>query len=262
MRRLRRMALVVLGLVAAGVVVGAASGRLPIRPLFTFLQFKLSPGTARLQHLVQLREPSTGREVFLVGTTHQYHYEDDDWSIWHLKAVVQHLHVDTLLIEMMADAVNDGRVGEGPVEMPFFATLGAELGLRVVGIDSGWDGGWQGRQDRMFQHVQAALAASPSSKRVIVASGMMHVRPFADQFTAAGYQVVPWSEADRRAVSDDADVEKAWPKGLAPALRSAIERARAGNLDTDPQRAADASWFIQIREQILTQMGEPLTSPK
>jgi hypothetical protein len=87
----------------------------------------------------------------------------------------------------------------------------------------------------------------------------MHVRPFADQFTAAGYQVVPWSEADRRAVSDDADVEKTWPKGLAGALRSAIERARTGNLDTDPQRAADVSWFIQIREQILTKMGEPLT---
>ena len=254
MRRLRRIALGIFGLVVAGVVVGGVSGALPVRPLLTFLQFKLNPGKARIQHLVQLRHPQAGNEVFLVGTTHHYHYQDDSWSVWHLKATVEHLHVDTLMIEMMADAVIDGRVGEGPVEMPFLATLGAEMGLKVVGIDSGWDGGWQGRQARMFEQVQTAL---PSTKRAIIASGMMHVRPFQDQLTSVGYEVVPWSDDERRAVTDDSTVEKRWPAALAPALRAAIATARAGTLATDPERAADMGWFIQIREEILEKIGSP-----
>ncbi len=254
MRRLRRIALVVFGLVVAGVVVGGVSGKLPLRPMLTFLQFKLNPGKARIEHLVHLRHPQTGNEVFLVGTTHHFHYQDDAWSIWHLKAAVEHLHVDTLLIEMMADAVVEGRVGEGPVEMPFFATLGADMGLKVVGVDSGWDGGWQGRQARMFEQVQAAL---PSTKRALLASGMMHVRPFQEQLTTAGYEVQPWSEDDRRAATDDSSVVKTWPTGLAAALRASIVNARSGTMATDPERAADVGWFVQIREQILDKMGEP-----
>ena len=255
MRRLRRIALVVFGLVAAGVVVGGVTGKLPLRPVLTFLQFKLNPGKARVEHLVHLRHPTTAQDVFLVGTTHHFHYEDAAWSVWHLKATVEHLQVDTLLIEMMADAIVEGRVGEGPVEMPFFATLGAEMGLKVVGVDSGWEGGWQGRQARMFEQVQAAL---PSTKRSIIASGMMHVRPFQEQLTAAGFEVQPWSEDERRAVTDDSSFDKSWPKGLAPALRASIVKARSGTMDTDPERAADVGWFVQIREQILTKMGEPL----
>ncbi|HEY1097663.1 MAG TPA: hypothetical protein VGF99_02000 [Myxococcota bacterium] len=252
----------VLAVVAGVVGVLGVSGRLPLRPLLTFLQFKLDPAKTRIEQLVRLQHPQTGVEVFLVGTTHHYHYDDNGWTVWNLKAVVERVQPDTMLIEMMADAVVDGRVGEGPVEMPFLATLGAERGVHVVGIDSGWDGGWQGRQQRMFEQVQTALSTTTAStgttpKRVLLASGMMHLQPFVEQLSGAGFVVQPWSDDERKAVSDDAGIAQVWPKGLAPALRAAIARAKSGTLDTDPQRAADMGWFIQIREQILDKMGEP-----
>ena len=257
MSRRRRMALVAAGVIVAGLVALAGSGRFPLRPLLTFLQFKLNPEKARVQHLVQLRHPQTGQVVFLAGTTHQYHYEDPAYSIWHVKAIVTGLEVDAVLVEMMPDAIDEGRFGDGPVEMPFIALVAKDAGIDVAGMDSGWDGGWRGRQDRMFQHVQRHL---PTHRRLLITSGFMHVRQFEEQLQREGFVVVPWSEAERQQVFER-KVDETWPKALAPALRAAIARARAGTMQTDPERSADVTWFIQVREQVLRIMGEPLDGP-
>ncbi len=247
----RRIALGAALLFVGAVVAGAASGRLPVRGLLTFIQFRLRPDKVRTQQLVQLRHPTTQQVVFLVGTTHQYHYEDPAYSIWHVKAAVTGLGADTVFIEMMRDAVDAGRWGEGPVEMPFVAYCAKEAGLRVFGVDSGWDGGWQGRQGRMFEQVKRDL---PASKRAVITAGFMHVQQFQRQLEEEGFVVVDWSDEAKRAVTDR-EVSRTWPPGLKEALENAIARARAGQLDTDPDRAADVDWFIQIRQQVLAQIG-------
>lgn len=254
MSRRRRIALVAAGVFVAAITAVIGSGRIPVRPLLTFLQFKLNPEKARVQHLVQLRHPGTGQVVFLAGTTHQYHYEDPAYSIWHVKAIVTGLDVDAVLVEMMPDAIDEGRFGDGPVEMPFIALVAKDAGLDVAGMDSGWDGGWRGRQGRMFQHVQRHL---PAHRRLLITSGFMHVRQFEQQLQKEGFVVVPWSEEERQQVFRRV-VEQTWPKELAPALRAAISRARAGTLQTDPERSADVTWFIQVRQQVLRVMGEPV----
>lgn len=244
---------ILLGVLFAGVatfLVGAVSGRIPVRPLFTFLQFKLRPDKVRTQQLVQLKNPATQQTVFLIGTTHQYHYEDPAYSIWHVKAAVTGLGVDTAFIEMMSDAVAEGRLGEGPVEMPFVATAAKEAGIHVVGVDSGWDGGWRGRQDRMYAQVKARLTGEAPPKRALIASGFMHVSQFQAQLEEDGFVVVAWSDDEKRAVVDR-DVEKTWPAGFEVALTDAIARARAGKMDTDPERKADLTWFVEVREQVL-----------
>jgi hypothetical protein len=211
------------------------------------LQFRLRPDKLRTQQLIQLRNPTTKQTVFLLGTTHQYHYEDDDYSIWHVKAVVTGTGVDTVFIEMMKDAVDDGRWGEGPVEMPFIAWAAKEAGIAVHGVDSGWNGGWRGRQDRMYAQVQAEL---PKTKRALIAAGFMHVAQFQRQLEADGFLAVPWSDEEKRAIVD-APVTKTWPPGLEQSLVDAISRARAGQMETDPERQADMKWFIEVREQVL-----------
>ena len=246
----RRIALGAALLFAGAIVVGAVTGRLPVRGVLTFLQFRLRPDKVRTQQLVQLKHPTTQQVVFLVGTTHQYHYEDSAYSIWHVKAVVTGVDADTVFIEMMRDAVDEGRLGEGPVEMPFVALAAKEAGLRVFGVDSGWDGGWQGRQQRMYEQVKRDL---PTSKRALIASGFMHVQQFQRQLEEDGFVVVDWAEDSKRAITDR-KVEETWPPGLKEALEAAIARARAGQLDTDPDRAADVEWFIQVRQQILAKM--------
>ena len=239
-------ALLLLGIVLFGVV----SGRLPVRALLTFVQFRLRPERVRTQQLVQLQNPTTQQVVFLVGTTHQYHYEDPAYSIWHLKAAITGVAADTVFIEMMRDAVEEGRLGEGPVEMPFIALVAKEAGLRVFGVDSGWEGGWQGRQTRMYQQVQRDL---PTSKRAVIAAGFMHVEQFQTQLEGDGFVVVDWSDEHKSAVCD-APIAQTWPPGLTEALNAAIARAQAGTLDTDPTRAADVDWFISIRQQVLAKM--------
>lgn len=247
---------ILLGVFVAGVaafVAGAWSGRIPVRPLFTFLQFKLRPDKVRTQQMVQMRNEQTGQTVFLVGTTHQYHYEDPAYSIWHVKAAVTGLGADTVFIEMMADAVdapNQERWGEGPVEMPFVAFAAKEAGLRVVGVDSGWDGGWQGRQARMYEQVKAVL---PTTKRAVITAGFMHVSQFQRQLEEDGFVAVAWGDDDKRAIVDR-KIEETWPPGFEQALVRAIERAEAGNLETDPERKADLTWFVDVRQQVLSKV--------
>ncbi len=247
MSRRRRVLLGVVLVGLAGFVAGAWSGRIPVRPLLTFLQFKIRPDKVRTQQLLQLKNPTTNQTVYLLGTTHQYHYEDPAYSIWHVKAAVTGLQLDSVFIEMMKDAVDEGRWGEGPVEMPFIAYTAKEAGLHVHGVDSGWDGGWQGRQDRMYQQVKAEL---PSTKRALIAAGFMHVAQFQRQLEDDGFVVVDWPDDEKRKVTDR-DVEKKWPAGLVAGLEAAIARARAGKLDTDPGRAADVGWFVEVREGVL-----------
>ena len=39
----------------------------------------------------------------------------------------------------------------------FIAFAAKEAGIKVYGVDSGWDGGWRGRQDRMYEQVKQHL---------------------------------------------------------------------------------------------------------
>lgn len=241
---------IVLGVLFAGVaafVAGAWSGRIPVRPLLTFLQFRIRPDKVRTTQLVQMRNPVNDQRVFLIGTTHQYHYEDDDYSIWHVKALVTGVSADTVFIEMMADAVDNDRWGEGPVEMPFIAYAAKEAGIAVHGVDSGWDGGWQGRQARMYAQVKQHL---PESKRAVIAAGFMHTSQYQRQLEEDGWVVVDWSDADKRAIVER-DIQKTWPPGLEQALVDAIARAKAGQMETDPERQADMKWFVEVREMVL-----------
>ncbi len=251
-RRILRIVGVVTLVAGALFALGVVSGRIPLRPLISFAKFRLWPDRLRVEQLVKLRHPQTEKTVILLGTTHQYHYEEAAYSIWHVKAVVTGVGADTACIEMMADAVDGGRWGEGPVEMPFIAFAAKEAGLDVVGIDSGWDGGWQGRQARMYEQVKARLAL-PQTKTALVTSGFMHVSHFQRQFEEDGYVLVPWSDAEKLAITDRA-IPHTWPPGLKEALESAIARAKAGEVPTDPDRKADFEWFVKVREMVLRQM--------
>lgn len=250
MRASRRKILIGLGagLGAVGVVgILGWKNIIPIRPVFTFLKFKLNISRARVEHLVRLRHPETGQVVFLLGTTHHYHYDDPAYSIWHVKAAVTGLDVDTVFLEMMADAVAEGRLGEGPMEMPFIATAAKEAGITIFGVDSGWDNGWRGRQDRMFAQVQEHLG---ETKRCLVTAGFMHTRHYQEQFEGIGFVAEKWSDDEKTAVLDR-PLPKTWPAGFRDVVEASIARARAGQLDTDPSRAANVDWFIEIREQVL-----------
>jgi hypothetical protein len=243
--------------VAAGALI-VASGRLPIRSMMTFLQFKFSPEKARIQHLLRLRNASTEQVVYLLGTTHQYHYEDDAYSIWHVKAAITGLRPEALFLEMMADAVDGGRLGEGPPEMPFLATLARDERLRLFGVDAGWDGGWQGRQARMFAQVEQHL---PKVRSALIAAGFMHVQQFREQLEGVGFVVEPWSDAEKVAIMDE-PVAKVLPSGFRAAVVDAVARARRGDFATDPRRRADVAWFIEVREKILARLeGVPDAPP-
>lgn len=240
---MRRRVWVGLGLLLLGVA-GVAAWRLPLRPLLTFLQFRLEPSAARLLHFMKLQGPD-GQEIFLLGTTHENHYRDEAYSIWHLKAAILQTRPDVVLIESMPEAVAAGALGEGPVEMPFVATVAREAGILLVGIDAGWDGGWRGRQERMFQNVQGALLGH---RRILLTVGFMHVQSFVDQLQGAGFVAVPFSEEEKRAILD-APVDKRAPAGLQEALETAIAAAPARI--SDP---AELQRFVELRRRVKAEL--------
>ena len=232
------------GAVAAGLFVLAA-WRLPVMPLLTFLQFRVWPEQARLQHLVLLQHPGTGQELFVLGTTHEHHYRDAAYSVWHLKAALLALRPDTVFIESMPAEVLAGAWGEGPIEMPFVALAAREAGAKVVGIDAGWEGAWRGRQRQMFENLRAGLLPV---RRGVVACGFMHVLSFVDQLESEGFVRVPLADRDKEQVLDG-PVDRTWPAGMRAALEAAIARA-PGRI----QDAAELERYVALRRQVLDGM--------
>jgi hypothetical protein len=218
------------------------------RSLWAVANFKLNPGQARTEHLVRLRGVD-GQIVVLVGTTHHHLFSNEDFSIWHLKAVFLGLDVDTVLLEVLPGAAP----GDGPVEMPFLRALAGQRGTPVCAIDAPWEGGWRVRQARMFERALGCLRASssPTPRTAFVVTGYLHTRPFVEQFRGAGYVVEPWSDEEKQAL-----LARPVPRVLPPGYRAALEASLAVGVARAAAAGGDEPWDVTVRRRILERVGD------
>jgi hypothetical protein len=243
-----------LGVVAAVCVTvgGAVFARLPLRSVLLAIGVKARVDVARGFLLTKLVHPETGQVVYLLGTTHDRLFDDAAYSIWHVKSALTSLDVDTALVEVLPEDMQGGRVGDGPVEMPFVVGVAREKGLRVAGIDARWDDGWRARQDTMSRRVREGLAGA---RAAVVVCGYMHLRGFrADLLHDAGFVDAPWTTSDAKGAFGH-DVVHVLPAGFRAALRDSIVRARVGRAGIDPFTGTPSTWFVDVRERVLASVA-------
>lgn len=241
--RRRRFVALALGLFV--VVVGP---RLPLRSALLALGLKTRADVTRAFLLTKLERPSTGHVVYLLGTTHDRLFFDDDFSIWHIKSALTSLDVDKVLVEVLADDLDAGRTGDGPVEMPFVVGVARARGLRVAGIDARWDDGWRARQDAMFARVHAELA---DTRAAVVVCGYLHLRAFRGQLRDVGFVDAAWTTDDAEAALSR-PVPRTLSPGFRTALRDSLERALRGAAGHEPFAGAAPTWFVDVRRRVLS----------
>ena len=247
------------GIVAcAAAVVVVALPRLPVRTVLLALGLKARADVTRGFLLTKLERPSTRQVVYLLGTTHDRLFVDDDYSIWHVKSALDALDVDAAFVEVLPDDLRAGRAGDAPVEMPFVVGVARARGLRVVGIDARWDDGWRARQETMFARIAEAL---PDTRAAVVVCGYMHVRAFRNELREVGFVDAAWTTDDAEGAFSH-DVERVLPAGFRSALVDSVARARAGRAGGEPFAGAAPTWFVDVRERVLASVAAVPESPR
>ena len=70
-----------------------------------------------------------------LGTLHHMHYTFKEYNFLHIKAILENMKPDLLLIESRQEEINKGNLADGPIEMVYTHLRAKQLGIPVKGID-------------------------------------------------------------------------------------------------------------------------------
>lgn len=199
--------------------------------------------------------------IYLLGTMHGEHLKSERYSLWHLQAVIVHLHPDLLLAEIRPEEIAKDNWGDGPVEMTFTALTARALDIPVQGMD--W---WvkaslyaepSEREDRMVQNV---LKVVPGYRTVLILTGRSHVEGFKQRLAQAGFVVVPFSSAEKRSLFELVENEPRFPAGMTRYIQKRLEIDRTLlESETDPNWKSRLENNIAFEQELLrfiAQVGE------
>lgn len=76
-----------------------------------------------------------GTEVLFLGTVHDMHFNFEEYSFYHLKAVLQNYKPDVLLVESRQSELELGNYADGPIEMFYLSMIARNMDIPVFGVD-------------------------------------------------------------------------------------------------------------------------------
>jgi len=200
------------------------------------------------EQLLTRRVNKQGQVIYLLGTLHAPHINHEPYSLWHIKAIIQHLKPDIVLVESRPEELAKDNWGDGPVEMPFASLVALSLGIDARGMD--W---WRKedlfldltvRDNHMVQNVINSMAEHRSG---LVLTGYSHLIGFKKRLRQAGYSVKRMKQAEKQALLDLSDVEKIFPKNLKHYLQKRIDLEKE-----KLQKEADVNWQERLQSVIDT----------
>jgi hypothetical protein len=195
--------------------------------VISWLAFKLAPSRSKLVHFRRLQkdDPAGGfSRIAILGTIHYDHVGSGAYPLADLRAVIQNLRPDLLLVEIRPESIARGKYGEGPIEMPFAALTALEAGIGVDGMDAVAQT-FEEREDEMVRHLLEKVATRPS---VLVLTGYSHVRGFLRRLKAAGYRERAFPNAEKRDSMTQAPGPLVVPPMFETAIRESAREAREG----------------------------------
>lgn len=184
--------------------------------------------------------------IYLLGTMHGEHLKSERYSLWHLQAVIVHLHPDLLLVESRPEEIAKDNWGDGPVEMIFAALTARALDIPVQGMD--W---WvkaslyadaSEREDRMVQNI---LKVVPGYRTVLILTGRSHVEGFKQRLAQAGFVVVPFSSVEKQSLFELVGIERCFPTGMTRYIQKRLEIDR-----TLLESETDLNWKSRLENNI------------
>jgi hypothetical protein len=223
--------------IVVGALVALASFA-PWRGILQVVRHRLSNDEGRSGALTVLERD--GREVWLLGTTHDQLFTSRSFSIWDVKRVVEASSPDVVLLEILPQDVAANNLGGGPMEMAFVALLAAQRQARVVGIDAHWREGWGSRHTRMVENVDVAVR-DDKQRRVLIVAGYGHVPSFVERLQQDGWQRRDAPDVYARSTTES------YPAGYADALELAATTAEQSGAFRDDK---DRSWFVNTRRAL------------
>ena len=200
------------------------------------------------EQLLTRRVNKQGQVIYLLGTLHTTHINHEPYSLWHIKAIIQHLKPNVVLVESRPEELAKDNWGDGPVEMPFASRVALSLGIEARGMD--W---WRKedlfldltvRDDHMVQNVINSMAEHHSG---LVLTGYSHLVGFKKRLQQAGYSVKRMERAEKQALFDLSDVEKTFPRKLKHYLQKRIDLEKE-----KLQNEADVNWQERLQSVIDT----------
>ncbi|XMB85367.1 hypothetical protein RJG79_08030 [Mycoplasmatota bacterium WC44] len=116
-------------------------------------------------------------EIYMIGSLHGMHFQLENFSFLHLKAALENIQPDLLLLESCQEEIEKGNIADGPPEMLYLHLFAKELGIPVKGIDwtdleNSKPGTTNEKRDKEI--VKNIINYSKNIKKVMVVYGASH----------------------------------------------------------------------------------------
>ena len=201
-------------------------------------------------------------ELWLVGTIHGNHWEQDVYGIDDVAAALINLEADLVMIEARAEEIAAGNETDGPPEMHVVRLLAAERGTLVAGIDH-WEvtpdsrplTTSESRDGEITRRILDALEGA-ASRRAAVFIGYRHLAALDELLSGRGWSPSRVAPSTTAAVfAHDGAVPM--PAGLTDVFieragreAAAAERYRSLNPAHSAQARENAVYFAALARRI------------
>lgn len=158
------------------------------------------------------------QQIYFLGTVHTMSLDSEPYSYLNLKAVIENLKPDVLLIESRPDQLAEGNFADGPTEMLYCHLIADKLHIPVKGVD--WwipdDANTPDSTNRIRDNSinENILKNVIGYKKVLILMGNAHVSLEQPKLEAVGYKKVFFSEIEKINLLKIHDKRLIYPKEM------------------------------------------------
>ncbi len=165
----------------------------------------------------KFREYTKGnQQIYFLGTDHEMSMDSEPFSYLELKAVIENLKPDLLLIESRPEQLANGNFADGPDEMLYCHLVANKFGISVKGVD------WSDEREipnstdpTRDNHINENILKSVVEyKKVLILMGNHHVSLEQPKLKTAGYKKVFFPETKKIKLFKINDKRLIYPKGM------------------------------------------------
>lgn len=157
------------------------------------------------------------QEIYFLGTVHSMNLTSKPLSYLELKAVIENLKPDLLLIESRPEQLANDNFADGPPEMLYSHLTAISDGIPVKGVD--WwnvDAGVpnstnQTRDNHINENI---LNSVVGYKKVLIIMGAAHIEIEQPKLEAAGYETVFFANTEKDNLFKVQNKKLIYPKGM------------------------------------------------
>jgi len=170
------------------------------------------------------------QKILILGTLHYMHHNLPNYSFYHLKAVLENVKPDLLLIESRQEEINIGNLADGPLEMFYLHMIAKELNIPVRGVDwFSFNETKPGTTNKLRDKVitENIMKESKEYTNILVAIGATHMLVESKRLTKIGYDRQKLTRTQLDSLFETKDTTFSFPDNTREYIKFRIERETA-----------------------------------